>query len=206
MSQNKKKGKSMAPLIVGKSSPKIGLTPAVALVNPKYPHNVGSIMRAASCFGVRQVWFSGNRVSLTPEKGKYRLPREERMKGYKDVELKQFDYFFDEFTSDVVPVAIEVRPGAESLVDFEHPEKALYVFGPEDGGLEQVQARHCHRFVVIPSRHCTNLSAAVYIVLYDRMMKRIRDGLEAVVVPGAIEDRGFVDSVEENVVYEQHPI
>ena len=38
--------------------------------------------------------------------------------------------------------------------------------------------RHCHRFVIIPTRHCTNLSAAVYTTLYDRHAKRVRAGLE----------------------------
>jgi hypothetical protein len=31
---------------------------------------------------------------------------------------------------------------------------------------------------VIPTRHCTNLSAAVYTVLYDRHAKRVLAGLE----------------------------
>jgi hypothetical protein len=37
----------------------------------------------------------------------------------------------------------------------------------------------CHRFLVIPTRHCTNLSAAVYTVLYDRHAKRVQSGLES---------------------------
>jgi tRNA C32,U32 (ribose-2'-O)-methylase TrmJ len=64
------------------------------------------------------------------------------------------------------------------LIDFEHPEPALYVFGAEDGSLGRAVLRLCHRFVVIPTRHCTNLSAAVYTVLYDRHAKRVRAGLE----------------------------
>lgn len=92
------------------------------------------------------------------------------MKGYADVEMRQYDYPFDQFDR-VVPVAVELVPGAESLVDFEHPENAIYVFGPEDGSLTSVTLRHCHRFVKIPTRHCVNLAAAVYLVLYDRMVK-----------------------------------
>jgi tRNA(Leu) C34 or U34 (ribose-2'-O)-methylase TrmL len=155
---------------VGKKAKPIGAPPAIAMVNPKYPHNVGAAVRAASCFGVHQVWYTGNRVSMDPEKGQ-RLPREERMKGYKDVDLVQFDYFFDQFPKDVVPVAIEVRPNSEVLPEFVHPEKALYVFGPEDGSIGQMWLRHCHRFVIIPTNHCVNLAAAVYLVLYDRMTK-----------------------------------
>jgi len=164
--------------IFGKNKRKDGVTPAVVLINPKYDHNVGAALRACSCFDIKQLWFTGDRVPLEVNGKGRRLPREERMKGYKDVELRNFDYVFDEFEKDVVPVAVEVREHAEDLVDFEHPEKALYVFGPEDGSLSKVELMHCYRFVVIPTKHCVNLSAAVYLVLYDRLCKqRIRMGV-----------------------------
>jgi tRNA C32,U32 (ribose-2'-O)-methylase TrmJ len=179
-----------------------GSAPAVALVNPKYPHNVGAAVRAAACFGIGQVWFSGDRVSLTSGKRR-RLPREERMKGYRDVDLVHDDRFFDAFARDVVPVAVELRDGAELLPQFGHPERALYVFGPEDGGLTAVQLRHCHRVVVIPTRHCVNLAAAVYLTLYDRLVKRQALGLELVLPIGEVlaERRGFLepDSMAEAV-------
>ena len=170
-----------------------GVPPAVMLTNPKHARNVGAALRACSCFGIGQLWFTGNRISLA---GKHRLPREERMKGYDDVELRQYDYVFDQF-ADVVPVAIELRPGSESLADFEHPANALYVFGPEDGSLERVTLQHCHRFVTIPTRHCTNLAAAVYLVLYDRMLKRYQAGLEA--QPVLSEKRGFDKFMDEEL-------
>ena len=168
----------MDSAIYGKSKKKGGVAPAIILVNPKFPHNVGAAVRAASCFGVRQVWYTGDRVAMELEKTK-RLPREERMKNYKDVELRQFDRPFEQF-EDVVPVAVELRQNSELLPQFEHPENAVYVFGPEDGGLTQVHLRLCHRFVVIPTHHCVNLSAAVYLMLYDRMFKRQQLGLEPV--------------------------
>jgi tRNA(Leu) C34 or U34 (ribose-2'-O)-methylase TrmL len=158
------------PDIHGKNSKKLGITPAVALINPKFPHNVGAAMRAASCFGAKQVWFTGDRVTLGL-KGAKRLPREERMKGYRDVDLMHFDRFFDQYGPDVTPVAIELRPNAETLPNFIHPENPLYIFGPEDGSIPQVTLRDCHRFVVIPTKHCVNLAAAVYLVLYDRQCK-----------------------------------
>ena len=85
--------------------------------------------------------------------------------------------FFDAF-EEAVPVAVELRRNTESLIDFVHPEHALYVFGPEDGSLGRATLAQCHRFLVIPTRHCANLSAAVYAVLYDRHAKRVHDGLE----------------------------
>ena len=51
-----------------------------------------------------------------------------------EVEVRHSDQFFDAF-EEAVPVAVELRRNAESLIDFVHPEHALYVFGPEDGSL-----------------------------------------------------------------------
>jgi tRNA(Leu) C34 or U34 (ribose-2'-O)-methylase TrmL len=169
----------------------IGQTPSIALTNPKFPHNVGMAIRAASCFGLKQVWMTGKRIqdeidALT------RIPREERLKGYKDVDLIHDDRFFDRYQGKVTPVAIELIPGSQILTDFEHPENALYVFGPEDGSIDASVRRHCHHFVAVPTAHCMNLSATIYVVLYDRMLKRHKSGVQPVNFSGFLkEERGF---------------
>lgn len=196
----------MTTEIWGKNKSKEGVAPAIALCNPKYPHNVGTVLRACSCFGIKQLWFSGKRVSLKGDKNKgYRLPREERMRGYKEVELRNFDYFFEQFDRTVTPVAIELREGAEMLPQFEHPENPLYVFGPEDGSIDQVMMRHCHRIVVIPTAHCVNLAAAVYLVLYDRLIKRLQAGVEPIRTMNEIlkEQRGFIETEPDELFEER---
>ena len=147
--------------------------PAVVLHMAKYPHNVGQAVRILSCYGVNSLWLTGDRFDLQPHEG-YRLPREERMRGYSDVTL-----FADqdpltkilERHPGVTPVAVELVPGAEELPKFQHPENAVYVFGPEDGGLPGSILKRCHRFVRIPTAHCLNLATAVGTVLYDREAK-----------------------------------
>lgn len=146
--------------------------PGVILTDPKYPHNVGQALRVCSCYGVGHLAYSGHRVPIAPQAG-YRLPREERMRGYGDVNLYQYDRPFELFT-DACFIAVEVRDNAESLPWFEHPANAVYVFGPEDGSLGRVTLQRCHRFVVIPSKHCLNLANAVGTVLYDRTAKLAR--------------------------------
>ena len=116
-----------------KGSPPRGETPSVLLVNPKYPHNVGAALRACSCFDIKQLWWTGDRVTIDPVKGE-RLPREERMKGYRDVALCPHDRPLEHFPA-AVPVAVEVRANSECLTVFEHPDEAVYVFGPEDGSI-----------------------------------------------------------------------
>lgn len=140
----------------------------------KYPHNAGQAVRIASCYGVQDLWVTGNRFQLEPYDG-YRLPREERMRGYGDVRLISCaDPLSALERSGVphVPVAVELVPGAEMLPDFEHPQNAVYIFGPEDGGLPGSMLKRCHRFVKIPTRHCLNLATAVGTVLYDREAKK----------------------------------
>ena len=162
-----------------------GRPPAVVLVDPKFPHNVGGALRACSCWGVGQLWWSGDRVTLDVPKGE-RLPREERMKGYRDVELYRDIAPLDRFAKGT-PVAVELRPNSESLVDFEHPDDGIYVFGPEDGSLPKGILSACHRFVVIPTPHCLNLAAAVNVVLYDRRLKLHQRGAAQLVRPSVAE-------------------
>lgn len=177
--------------VSGKDVAPAGRAPAVVLADPKYAHNVGMVIRLASCYGIGQVWYTGERVSLdiSPRK---RLPREERMKGYADVEIINCDYPFEQF-ADAVPVAVEVREKSEPLHGFEHPENAVYVFGPEDGSIDRGILGRCHRFVVIPTRHCLNLATAVATVLWDRQYKGWLNGaLDTLPTPGEFEGRGLV--------------
>ena len=151
-----------------------GVFPAIVMLDPRDPFNVGAAVRAASCFGVPQVWITGRRCA---EKvwSQRRVPREERMKGFADVDIILDERPFG-FFPDAVPVAVELLPNSENLLSFEHPEKAIYVFGPEDGNIPRGIRGLCHRRVFIPTRHCTNLGAAIYLLFYDRMLKRYLKG------------------------------
>lgn len=173
-----------------------GTIPSVILCNPRYAHNVGGAFRACSCYDIDQLWWTGDRVRLDNRPGQ-RLPREERMKGYKSVSFfpnEDIRKILEEFPN-AVPVAVEVRPNSELLPFFEHPENAVYIFGPEDGSVAPGLLPYCHRFLAVPTAHCLNLSAAVATVLYDRRMKRMLAGLE----PGwrlddfLNESRGYFD-------------
>ena len=149
---------------------------AVALINPKFPHNVGAALRACSIFGADTLRWTGQRVidpRLEDGRSITRLPREERMKLYNNVDWGWGpDRVLDEFVAEgFTPVCVELLENAEGLPGFEHPEKAIYVFGPEDGSISRGVKTACHRFVTIPSASCLNLAAAVNVVLYDRIAK-----------------------------------
>jgi tRNA(Leu) C34 or U34 (ribose-2'-O)-methylase TrmL len=71
-----------------------------------------------------------------------------------------------------VPVAVDLVDDAIPLPEFQHPERAFYVFGPEDGTLGQSILKWCSHRVMVPTRTCMNLAATVNVVLYDRLCKR----------------------------------
>ena len=192
-------GRRIITKVLDKSDAPLGRPPAVVLIDPKYAHNVGMVVRLASCYGLSQVWFTGERVSLDIAYRR-RLPREERMKGYADVEIINYDYPFEQF-EDAVPVAVEVRKTSEPLHAFEHPPNAVYVFGPEDGSVAKPHISHCHRFVVIPTKHCLNLATAVATVLWDRQYKGWLNGeAEEPSTPGEFEGRGLVE-IPDDIVW-----
>lgn len=184
-------------LVPGKEARGKLVVPGIILINPKFPHNVAAAIRGASCFDVESLVWTGTRVD--PDLMD-RLPREERMRGYKDV-----SWVHDRdgkpllmFPDSVTPVCIELLENSEPLTTFDHPANPVYVFGPEDGGVPQVIRRLCHRFVHIQARHCLNLSAAMNVVLAHRFMQLQQSGQIEIEPTGRMlkESRGPAELIE----------
>lgn len=145
---------------------------AVALVQPKTPANVGSVLRAVGCYGA-------NLVIVEGERGKNSLITSnctDTMKAWRHIPTLLTADIFDSIPIGAVPVAVDLIPDAGSLVDFVHPQSAVYIFGPEDGTLGERHARLGMARVFVPTRYCMNLAATVNVVLYDRMAKALRRG------------------------------
>lgn len=138
----------------------------IVLQQPKYVQNLGSVVRACSCWSAEELIWTGQRIKLDMD----RLPRELRMEAYSDVLVTRSERPFDLYP-DFTPVCIELLSGSMPLPQFQHPTNAMYIFGPEDGSVSQVFRRLCHRFVYVPTKHCLNLAATVNVVLYDRLIK-----------------------------------
>ncbi|MFH5926413.1 RNA methyltransferase [Roseomonas xinghualingensis] len=139
---------------------------AVGLHMPKRAENVGSALRAADCYGAAMVAISGRRyvrsAADTPKAWKH-LPV-----------LHDLQNLFDVVPYDAETVAVDLVEGAVPLPTFRHPERAFYVFGPEDGTLGKSVLARCSRRVMVPTRHCMNLAATVNVILYDRLSKSVR--------------------------------
>ena len=142
---------------------------AIALVNPKSRENVGSVLRAAGCYGASLIVVGGPR----PDRYMGRI-NTDTQKDYRHIPTLRVADVFDALPYDCVPVAVDLLPGAQSLVTFMHPERAYYIFGPEDGTLGSTLVNRCAHQVAIPTTYCLNLAQTVNVVLYDRLAKSVR--------------------------------
>lgn len=64
-----------------------------------------------------------------------------------------------------------LEEGAIPLPDYQHPDNAVCVFGPEDGTISQAIIDRVDAVVYVPTVDCMNLAASVNVVLYDRLAK-----------------------------------
>ena len=136
---------------------------AIGLVNPKTNSNVGSVLRASHVYDAKMVAVTGRR---------YTRAASDTTAAYRHRPFLQVDKLKDVVPYDCVPVAVEILDGATPLPDYYHPERAFYVFGPEDGTLGKDVLKWCRDVVYVPGEECMNLAACVNVVLYDRMAKR----------------------------------
>jgi tRNA(Leu) C34 or U34 (ribose-2'-O)-methylase TrmL len=137
----------------------------IALDNPKFAVNVGTALRAASCYGADMIVSSGMRP-----KGSYKT---DVSKAYRHIPyIHRLDSVFDALPYDCVPIAVDLVEGAVPLQEFEHPERGFYVFGGEDNTLGERILSKCKHKVYVPTSHCMNLAATVNVVLYSRGLQR----------------------------------
>ncbi len=138
---------------------------SLGLDNPKNVTNVGAVLRAAGCFGVDSVFYTGVRYDKA---AKFAT---DTKNARSNIPLSHIDVLLDAVSVESKIVVIELVEGATSLVNYEHPQHAYYVFGPEDSSLCQTVVDRADDVVFIPTKGCLNLAASVNIVLYDRVAK-----------------------------------
>ena len=146
------------------SEPKARGYAAVGLFQPKSESNIGGALRAASCYGASIVVIQGRRL--------FRMSTD-TAKTWRHKPVLIVQNLFDAIPYDCVPVAVEIADGSRPLNTYTHPERAFYIFGPEDGSISKEVMSKCRDIVTIPTSGCMNLAATVNVVLYDRMCKNL---------------------------------
>jgi len=145
----------------------------IGLCNPKSPENVGSVMRAAANYRAQSVCYTGMRYERALQ---YRKDLADTSRKWgRNISLSGVDNLLDAVTKGMKVICIELAENAISLPDYQHPENALYIFGPEDGSISQEIINQADAVVYIPTVGCMNLAATVNVVLYDRLAKSEQD-------------------------------
>jgi tRNA(Leu) C34 or U34 (ribose-2'-O)-methylase TrmL len=139
---------------------------AIALCNPKSPSNVGAVMRAAGCYGASAIYYTGTRFERA---AKYHLDTRNISQ---QIPLSPVNSLTELMGESRKLVCVELAEGAIPLPEFTHPEDALYIFGPEDGSIDQSVVDLADAVVYVPTIGCMNLAATVNVLLYDRMAKQ----------------------------------
>lgn len=149
---------------------------SIGLTNPKSPSNVGAVMRAAGCYSIEQVLYTGHRYTLA---AKFSGPKHntDTQKVRDKIPLTAVDDFIgikaslESLPSSTKIICVDLVEGAIPLPHFQHPEQALYIFGPEDGTISQAVIDQADHVVYVPTVGCMNLAASVNVLLYDRLAK-----------------------------------
>ncbi len=142
-----------------------GFCSQIGLINPKSPTNVGAVMRAAGCYQVSSVCYTGVRYERA---AKYNTDTKNMIKS---IPLNAQVSLLDNLKPETKIVCVDLVEGAIALPDFNHPDDAIYIFGPEDGTIDQDLIDKAHAVVYVPTIGCMNLAASVNVVLYDRLAK-----------------------------------
>ncbi|TPH16576.1 RNA methyltransferase [Litorilituus lipolyticus] len=148
----------------------------IGLTNPKSPSNVGAVMRAAGCYHVSQVLYTGKRYEQAAKHNSNKLATDTK-KARQNIPLKAVDSFtdlmdtLDNLSNTTKIICVDLVEGATPLPHFQHPEHAVYIFGPEDGTISQQVIDCADEVVYVPTKGCMNLAASVNVLLYDRLAK-----------------------------------
>lgn len=134
-------------------------------MNPKNVSNVGAVMRAAGCFCVDSVFYTGARYDRA------RGFATDTKNAASTISLQHVDTLSQLVNTSCRIVCIEFVEGASSLISYEHHEHSVYLFGPEDGSLSQELIDIADDVLYVPTVGCMNLAASVNVVLYDRLAK-----------------------------------
>jgi len=134
----------------------------VALHNPKFEVNVGSLLRTAYLLEADFFSTIGSR---------YKEQASDTLKSTRHIPLFEhdsFEHFYENLPKGCQLVGVEMDDAADLLENFKHPQRAVYLFGSEDNGLPRKVLNKCHSVIKLRGKHSMNLACAGSIVLYHR--------------------------------------
>lgn len=137
----------------------------IGIEHGKTAANLGSLWRTAHLLGADFLFTIGRR---------YHPQNSDTRKTWRSVPLWHFerlDQLLEFAPRECEVVGLELTDDAESVRNFRHPERAIYLLGAEDHGLTKEALGLCQRVMRLPGDQSMNVSAAGSIVMFDRWAK-----------------------------------
>ena len=135
----------------------------IGIYNGKRTYNFGVLVRTARVFGADFVFSVGHRNP--GETSSVRAELSIPVFHFETLEL-----FVASIPANARLVCVELAPGAVDIRTYEHPDRAVYLLGPEDGALPASIMRQ-RDTVLLPGAYPLNIAMAATVVLYDRLLK-----------------------------------
>ena len=138
----------------------------IGIYHTKTKYNIGTLWRSAYQLGATGIFTIGKR---------YKKQASDTYNTGNNIPLRHY-LTFEEFVANRPNGAtlIGIEMGGESLIDFRHPRKTIYLLGAEDYGLPPGIVEYCNEVISIPAtrRQSFNVAVAGSIVMYDRQVKK----------------------------------
>lgn len=136
----------------------------IGIIHGKNDLNLGTLWRSANIFGASFIFTIGKCYAK-------RGQPTDTLKTDRHVPL----YEYDSFNDFVIPrncelISIELSDKSKSIVQFKHPQRAIYMLGAEDTGIPEYILEKS-KVIQLPGDRCLNVSVAGSIVMYDRISK-----------------------------------
>lgn len=138
----------------------------IGIYQVKTGPNVGVLWRGAYQLGASFIFTIGSRYK--PQSSDVHMT-------WRQIPLFRYGTFEEMMGSSAYSCQlVGVEMDGEPLPAFEHPARAIYILGAEDGGLPKIVRAHCQATVSIPAvrRASYNVAQAGTLVMYDRFVKR----------------------------------
>ena len=126
-------------------------------------------MRTAGNYRVDSVIYTGKRYPRAVKLNSCTVDMSRKLS--KNISLSGVTDLIDDAPENSKTICIEFAENAIALPEYQHPDNAFYIFGPEDGSISQHVIDSADAVVYVPTVGCMNLAATVTVVLYDRLSK-----------------------------------
>lgn len=135
----------------------------ICTINTKTSHNIGTLWRSANIFGAAFLSTVGRR---------YKKQAADTLNTPAHVPLYEYKSFDElQIPKGTQLIGVEITPDAIPIREFKHPERAIYILGPEDGSIPNEILSKCQAVIKLPGNSCLNLATAGSLVMYDRIVR-----------------------------------